>query len=68
MNNFLGMKILWIFFGFITIFGLYYGVISMHFRVFFLRARYRMWVILGLVKFQIFFWVLDILIFFFGEW
>ena len=34
MDNFLGMKILWIFFGGHHKIGLYLGVISMHFRVF----------------------------------
>ena len=35
MNNFLGIKILWIFFGGHHKIGLYLGIISMHFRVFF---------------------------------
>ena len=34
MNIFLGMKILWIFWGGHHKIGLYLGVISMHFRVF----------------------------------
>ena len=35
--------------------GLYLGVISMHFRAIYLRARYRMGnIFLGLLKFQIF--------------
>ena len=34
MNNFGGMKILWIFLGGHHKIGLYLGVISMHFRVF----------------------------------
>ena len=31
------------------------GVISMQFRVFFLRSRYRIGIFFGLLKFQIFF-------------
>ena len=46
------MEILWIFFG------------SSHnltaFEDLFLRSRYRMGVFLGLLKFQIFFWMLEI--------
>ena len=34
INIFLGMKILWIFFGGHHKIGLYLGVISMHFRIF----------------------------------
>ena len=34
--------------------GLFWGVISIHFRLF-LRSMYRMGIFLGLLKFQIFF-------------
>ena len=47
INMFWGMKILWIFLGGHHKIGLYLGVISMHFRFFFLRSRYRMGVFLG---------------------
>ena len=50
--------------------GLYLGVISMHFSVFF-RSRYRMGVFFGSLKFQIFFGVFeipDIFFFFFFFW
>ena len=56
MNIFGGMKILWIFFGGHKKIGLYLGVISMQFMVFTLKSRYRMEDILGLLKFQIYFW------------
>ena len=42
-------------------------VISMQFRVFFLRSRYRIGIFFGLLKFQIFFGVLEIPDIFWGE-
>ena len=57
---FLGMKILWIFFGGHHQIRLYLGVISMHFRVFSLGHGTE-WgiffdIFLGCLKFLIFFW------------
>ena len=49
------MKILWIFFGGHHKIGLYLGVISMHFRVFFSQGT-EWGIFWGLLKFQIFFW------------
>ena len=54
MNNFLGIKILWIFFGGHHKIGLYLGVISMHFRVIFKVKVQNGGYLLGLLKFQIF--------------
>ena len=47
--------------------GLYLGNISMHFRVFFMVKVQNREYIFGLLKFQMFFWVLEITdIFFLG--
>ena len=43
-------------------------VISMHFRVFFLRSMYRIVIFFGLLKFNFFFGCLKFLIFIWGEW
>ena len=65
-------RIFWGYEDFVDIFGghhkirLYLGVISMHFRVF-LWSRYRMGVVFGLVKFQMFLGCLKFLIFSWGE-
>ena len=68
MNIFWGMKNLWIFFGGSsqnkTIFrGHFYA-----FKGLFLRSRYKMGDIFGLVKFKYFLGVLEIPDIFFGEW
>ena len=55
MNIFWGMKILWIFLGSSQNWASL-RVISMQFRGFFLRSRYRIGIFFGLLKFQIFFW------------
>ena len=60
MNIFLDMKILWIFFGGSSQKWASLGVISMHFRVFFKVKGTELGYLLGLLRFQIFFWVLDI--------
>ena len=61
MNIFWGMKILSIFLGVHNKFGLYLGVISMHFRVFFYGQGIEWGIFFGVPKFQIFvFWVLEI--------
>ena len=67
MNIFGDMKILWIFFGGHHKIGLYLGVISMHFRFFFLRSRYRKRGIFWLLKIQIFFWGAEIPDIYWGE-
>ena len=68
MNIFWGMKILWIFFGGHCKIGLYLGVSSMHFRVFFKVKVHNRRYFLGSLKFQIFFLgCLKFLIFFLGE-
>ena len=60
MYIFWGIKILWIFFGGHHKIGLYLGVVSMHFRVF-SKGQHTEWGILfGLLKYQIFFGVLEI--------
>ena len=60
VNIFWGMKILWIFFWSHQKIGLCLGIISMHFRVF-PRSWYRMGDFFGgLLKFQIFFGMLEI--------
>ena len=56
---FAGMKILWIFFWGHHYIGPYLGVISMHFRVFCLGQGTEWEIFLGLLKFQIFFGVLE---------
>ena len=61
---FLGMKILWIFLGGHHNIRLYLGVISMHFWVFFKVNVQNGGILGGLLKFQIFLGVLEILIFF----
>ena len=48
--------------------GLYLGVISMHFRVFFKVKVQNVGHFFGLLKFQIFLGVLEILDIFWGEW
>ena len=66
MINFLGIKILWIFFWGHHKIGLYLGIISMHFRAIFKVKVQNGGYFLGLLKFQIFFWgCLKFLIFFF---
>ena len=54
MNIFWGMKFLWIFFGGHYEIGLYLGVSSMHFRVFFKVKVHNRRYFLGSLKFQIF--------------
>ena len=54
MNIFCGVKILWIFFGGHHKNGLFSEIISIHFLWRFLGSRYRMGMILGLLKYQIF--------------
>ena len=68
-NDFFGgMKILWILFWDHHNIELYLGVIPMHIRVF-LKVKVQNGVyFLGLQKFQIFFWVLDILDILLCEW
>ena len=60
MNIFLAMKILWIFFGGSSQNWASLRVVSMHFRVFFKVKGTELGYFLGLLRFQIFFWVLDI--------
>ena len=60
MNIFLDMKILWIFFGGSSQNWASLRVISMHFMVFFKVKGTELGYFLGLLRFQIFFWVLDI--------
>ena len=60
------MKILWIFLGGHHKIRLYLGVISMHFGVFFKVKVQNGGYFGGLLKFQIFFGVLEIPFFFFG--
>ena len=55
-----GMKILWIFFWGHHKIGLYLGVIFYAFYGLFLRSTYRMGIFFGLLKFRIFFGVLEI--------
>ena len=55
-----GMTILWIFWVVNHKMGLYLGVISMHFRVFSLGQGTEWGIIVGVVIYQIFFWVLEI--------
>ena len=62
------MKNLWIFFWGHHKIGLYLGVISMHFRVFFKGNVQNMGYFWGLLKFQIFLGVLEICDTFFGKW
>ena len=57
---FLGMKILWIFLGGHHKIRLYLGVISMYFWVFFNVKVQNGGILGGLLKFQIFFGVLEI--------
>ena len=54
------MKILWIFFWGHHKIGLYFEVISMHFKVFSLGQGTESGIFFGLLKFQIFFGVLEI--------
>ena len=54
------MKTLWIFFWGHHNIRLYLGVISMHFRAFSLGHGTEWGYFWGLLKFQIFFWVLEI--------
>ena len=58
-ENFWGIMILWIFCGVHHNFGLYLGVISMHFMVF-LRSRYRLGNMFLVAKIFQFFGVLEI--------
>ena len=60
MSIFGGIKILWIFFLGHHKIGLYLGVIFMHFMVFSCGQGKKWWIFFGLVKFQIFFGVLEI--------
>ena len=60
MNIFWGMKILWIFLWGHCKIGLVLGVISMYLGVFSYGKCTEWGYFLGLQKFQIFFWVLDI--------
>ena len=62
------MKILWILFLGHHKVGLYLGVISMHFRVFFKFKVQNGGIFGGLLQFQIFFGVLEIPDSFWGEW
>ena len=67
MNIFWGMKILWIFFGGQHKIGLYLGVTSMRLRSFLEVKVQNGGYFFVLVKFQIFFWVLEIPDIFGGE-
>ena len=60
MNIFLDMKILWIFLGGSSQNWASLRVISMHFMGFFKVKGTELGYFLGLLRFQIFFWVLDI--------
>ena len=60
MNIFLDMKILWIFFGGSSQNWASLRVISMHFMFFFKVKGTELGYFMGLLRFQIFFWVLDI--------
>ena len=67
MNTFRGMKILCIFFWGHHKIGLYLGVISMHFRVFFKVKVQNGGYFFGSLKLQIFFGVLEVPDIFWGE-
>ena len=60
------MKILWIFFRGHHKIGLYLGVIPMHFRVYSYGQRTEWGIFFGLLKFRIFFGVLEIPDIYFG--
>ena len=64
---FLGMKILWILFWGLHEIGQYEGVISMHFMVFFKIKVRNGGILLGLLRVQIFFGVLEIADIFWGQ-
>ena len=60
MNVLLGMKILWVFFGGHHKIGLYLGVVSMHFRVLYSGQSTELGIFFGLLKFRIFWGVLEV--------